>query len=130
MRKNPAADKDRGSEVRETPSFQSTPLVEGISVRGVGNRTRALPSRSRESRAEGKCEMNGEKLSLPRTCQKEKPRSEATRLRGLFEHPSSSPRGAPGLQVGGHKRPPLPAEMSAFEVSHRKRRLSARSPTH
>jgi hypothetical protein len=34
MRKNPAADKDRGSGVREAPSFQSTPLVEGISVRG------------------------------------------------------------------------------------------------
>jgi hypothetical protein len=43
---------------------------------------------------------------------KEKPRGAATRLRGLFEHPGSP--GSAGLEVGGHKRLPLPAEMSAF----------------
>jgi len=45
-----------GSGVRETPSFQSTPLVEGISVRGSTierGRPRPVP---RKSRAEGKCE--------------------------------------------------------------------------
>jgi len=49
---------------------------------------------------------------------------------GFLRTPQLFPTGAPGLEVGGHKRPPLPAEMSAFEVSHRKRRVSARSPTH
>src|SRR5262249_22171209 len=33
---------------------------------------------------------------------------------GFLRTPQLFPTGAPGLEVGGHKRPPLPAEMSAF----------------